>query len=135
MGFLPRVSASNHNEVRLKCVMFHYGSSQSSDSVSEGMSSSPSSVEQAEMVLSDSEMRSVVSWSTNVWEVSAMRVALVAVEMVERGSGERGRTVSEGERARMSKFLLSLTTSPFFIFSGPCLFSGLSQSSEARLEL
>ena len=96
------------------------------------MSSSPSSVEQAEMVLSDSEMRSVVSWSTKVWEVSAISVT---EEMVERGSGERGRTVSEGERARMSKFLLSLTTSPFFIFSGPCLFSGLSQSSEARLEL
>ena len=100
MGFLPRVSASNHNEVRMRCVMFHYGSSQSSDSVSEGMSSSPSSVEQAEMVLSDSEMRSVVSWSTSVWEVSAMRVLLVAVEMVERGSGERGRTVSEGESSR-----------------------------------
>ena len=41
------------------------------------------------MVLSDSEMRSVASWSTRVWEVSAIRVT---VDTVESGSGERGRT-------------------------------------------
>ena len=100
------------------------------------MSSSPSSVEQAEMVLSDSEMRSVVSWSTKVWEVSAIRVT---EEMVERGSGERGRTVAlVGERL----VFLPVITSPFFIFSKgepggepSCLFSGLSHSRDARLEL
>ena len=106
------------------------------------MSSSPSSVEQAEMVLSDSEMRSVVSWSTKVWEVSAISVT---EEMVERGSGERGRTavsVGERDRARISKFFLPVITSPFFIFSTgepggepSCLFSGLSHSRDARLEL
>ena len=100
------------------------------------MSSSPSSVEQAEMVLSDSEMRSVVSWSTKVWEVSAISVT---EEMVERGSGERGRTgVLVGERL----VFLPVITSPFFIFSTgepggepSCLFSGLSHSRDARLEL
>ena len=100
------------------------------------MSSSPSSVEQAEMVLSDSEMRSVVSLSTRVWEVSAISVT---EEMVERGSGERGRTVAlVGERL----VFLPVITSPFFIFSKgepggepSCLFSGLSHSRDARLEL
>ena len=108
------------------------------------MSSSPSSVEQAEMVLSDSEMRSVVSWSNKVWEVSAISVT---EEMVERGSGERGRTaesVGERDRAWISKFFLPVITSPFLIFcSGElgelgvptCLFSGLSHSRDARLEL
>ena len=108
------------------------------------MSSSPSSVEQAEMVLSDSEMRSVVSWSTKVWEVSAISVT---EEMEERGSGERGRTVvlvGEREGGRISIFFLPVITSPFFIFSTgepgelgepSCLFSGLSHSRDARLEL
>ena len=108
------------------------------------MSSSPSSVEQAEMVLSDSEMRSVVSLSTKVWEVSAISVT---EEMVERGSGERGRTavsVGERDRARISKFFLPVITSPLVIFctgelgepgDPTCLFSGLSHSREARLEL
>ena len=108
------------------------------------MSSSPSSVEQAEMVLSDSEMRSVVSWSTKVWEVSAISVT---EEMVERGSGERGRTVAsvgERDRARISKFFLPVITSPFLMFctgelgelgEPTCLFSGLSHSRDARLEL
>ena len=97
------------------------------------MSSSPSSVEQAEMVLSDSEMRSVVSWSTKVWEVSAISVT---EEMVERGSGERGSTVASVGESAMARI-----STLFFIFSTgepgerSCLFSGLSHSREARLEL
>lgn len=69
------------------------------------MSSSPSRVEQAEIVLSDSDTTSVLS-------VSATRVALVSaimvmVDMLESGSGEvRGRVVeSWGERARISNLV------------------------------
>ena len=84
------------------------------------MSSSPSRVEHAEIVLSDSDTKSVLSVSaTNVPPdirlVSVLSANRVTVDIVESGSGDRrGITVaSVGDRARIS----NLVATPFCILS------------------
>ena len=84
------------------------------------MSSSPSRVEQAEIVLSDSDTTSVLSVSATRVALVVVSAIMVMVDMLESGSGEvRGRVVeSLGERARISNLVpappflitLSLTT-------------------------